>query len=153
MSSEETIHELVAAIENGDEATIRGILAEEVSHIGSEESFSQDRIVESMLNLHDALAGMEYTVEGLWRDDGTNVLHLDLTGSFEEPFELRPGIDADPVTVEPTGEEIAGSSVYLLRFDDGELDAMASFDDSQAMLGMGVIEYASGVGAAMEADD
>lgn len=153
MSDEDRIHELVAAIEDGDEATIREILADEITHIGSDESFPQDRVVESMLNLHDALAGMEYTVEDLWHDDGTNVLHLDLEGSFEQPLEIQHAPGADPVTVEPNGDEIAGSFVYLLRFGDDGLDAMASFDDSQAMLGMGVLEYTSGVEAAMEADD
>ena len=154
MSKEDYIRELVAAIEGGDEETIRGILADEVTQFGTDHSLPQDRVVESMLNLHRSLAGMEYTIENLWHDGGTYVLHLDLTGSFEEPFEFRTGPDEDPVTAEPTGEEVSGSFVYLLRFDgDGNLEEMVGYDDSQAMLGMGVLEYTSDVEAAMEADD
>jgi hypothetical protein len=154
MSEEDHIRELVAAIEDGDEGTIREVLADEVKEFGGEHELPQDRVVESMLTLNRSLAGMEYTIEDLWHDDGTYVLHLGLTGTFEEPFEFRTGPEEEPVTAEPTGEEVSGSFVYLLRFDDdGDLEEMVGYDDSQAMRQMGVLEYAPDVEAAAEADD
>lgn len=41
------------------------------------------------------------------------------------------GPERRAVKAEPTGEELSGSFVYLLRFDgDGNLEEMVGYDDS-----------------------
>lgn len=144
MSDRDSARGLVSAIESGDEATIRTLLTDEVAEIGSDETYSQDAMVESMLNLNAALAEMEYTIRNLWHgDDDTYILHLDLTGTFDDPFILKTEPEADAVEIEPTGDDISGSFVYLLRFDDeGDIAGVAGFDDSEAMREMGIIEFA-----------
>lgn len=145
---EDTIRELVSAVESGDEDTIRDILADEIDLIGEEgETISQDKMVASMLEQSNALDGMDYTVRNLWHDadDDAYITHLGLEGTFAHPMEMRPSPEAEKITVEPNGEDVEGSFAYMFRFDnDGQVAEFNGFESPQILMEMGVIEFAPG---------
>lgn len=142
MSDESLIRQLVEAIDDADEAVIREILADEIDVVDDERSYSQDRVVEEIMALDAALSDIEYTIERLWDEtDGAYALDIRVSGVFDDAYRFPNPTGEGERSVDPTGESVSGSAVYLLAVEDGEVVAMRSHGYTEMMLSMGVIEF------------
>jgi len=142
MSRESEIRDLVDAVERMDRETLQDWFADEVTEIGTDRSYSRERVLESIDALDAALSDIEYEVREIWTGEETDAFHVGVSGTFDEPYRMPEAESGEVLEFEPTGEDVAGSAVYLLRFDeDGTVTEMASHGYTEMMLDMGVIEY------------
>lgn len=142
MSGAELVRRLVDAVDDADGAALRDVLADEIDVIDGDESYPRDRVIEEVMALDAALSDIEYTIERLWDEtDDAYAVHVRVSGVFDDEYRFPNPTGEGDLSVEPTGESVSGSAVYLLTVEDGEVVAMRSHGYTEMMLSMGVIEF------------
>lgn len=142
MSDSSLIRGFVEAIDEGDEAAIRDVLADEIDAIDVDRSITQDRVVEDFMSIDAALSDIEYSIARSWDEsDGVHAIDIRVSGVFDDEYRLPNPTGDGELSVEPTGESVSGLAVYLLSVEDDEIVAMRNHGFEEMLLSMGVYEF------------